>query len=287
MTIEFGLRAGMLVALSFGVIGCASRGNEVLKDQTAATINLYIVDGRTTQQEVEGLYGVPIQKSFLSAKNEVWTYRWSRATAQGQNFIPIVGPLVRGFDVRKKELVVVFDEKSIVARHTMTDINDTVKTGLIDPGPSSTGPAATTAAPIPAAGPGAAPPPAQIPTPTSTPGAGASPAQPPTPVTGIAPPASFQPGTWNCGIKNFGSTTNPFFGLQFVVGADNSITVVSYANALTTIVKADPLTFTAINPRGSRLTTFTWRADNTMTITGPNLNSLGTNFRNEGTCAKA
>ncbi len=132
------------LALAWLLAGCASRGNEVLRSQDVGTVNANIVDGRTTQQEVQSIYGTPLKKSFLSEKNEVWTYQWARATAQGQNFIPIVGPLVRGYDVRKKELVIVFNENNIVARHAMTDINDTVKTGLIDPGSSpSPAPAST------------------------------------------------------------------------------------------------------------------------------------------------
>ena len=55
---------------------------------------------------------------------------WARATAQSQNFIPIVGAFARAYDVRKKELVIVFNEKNIVARHTMTDNTKVVKTGL-------------------------------------------------------------------------------------------------------------------------------------------------------------
>jgi len=124
-----------VLALCLG--GCASRGNEVLKAQDTSTVNSSIVDGQTTRDEVQRIYGSPAQSSFLNEKNEVWTYRWARATAQGQNFIPIVGAFVRGYDVRKKELVIVFNERNVVARHTMTDNNDSVKTGLIDPGPAA------------------------------------------------------------------------------------------------------------------------------------------------------
>jgi hypothetical protein len=127
--------------------GCASRGNEVLRSQDLTTVNANIIDGKTTQQEVQSLYGVPVKKHFISEKNEVWTYAWARATAQGQNFIPIIGPFVRGYDVRKKELIVVFNENNVVARHTMTDINDTVKSGLIDPGAATPSAPATTSIP--------------------------------------------------------------------------------------------------------------------------------------------
>jgi len=137
MIINCGLYRTVLAVLALGLAACASRGNEVLKVQDTSTVNLSIVDGQTTRDDVQRIYGSPAQTSFLSEKNEVWTYRWARATAQGQNFIPIVGAFVRGYDVRKKELVIVFNERNVVARHTMTDNNDAIKTGLMDPGPAA------------------------------------------------------------------------------------------------------------------------------------------------------
>jgi len=131
-------RFGAVVAvLALGLAGCASRGNEVLRAQDTSTVNQAIIDGQTTRDDVQRIYGAPAQTSFLSEKNEVWTYRWARATAQGQNFIPIVGAFTRGYDVRKKELVIVFNERNVVARHSMTDNNDSIRTGLIDPGPAA------------------------------------------------------------------------------------------------------------------------------------------------------
>jgi hypothetical protein len=100
------------------------------------------------------------------------------------------------------------------------------------------------------------------------------------------PPAPPGAGSWKCGINNIGNSANPYFTLRLVVGTDHTITVVNYANASVAIVKGDPLTFTAINPRGSRLTTFTWQPDNSMTITGPGLNNPASRFYNEGTCTK-
>lgn len=201
MIADCGRYWGVLAALALGLAGCASRGNEVLKAQDTSTVNLSIIDGQTTRDEVQRIYGSPAQTSFLSEKNEVWTYRWERATAQGQNFIPIVGAFVRGFDVRKKELVVIFNERNVVARHTMTDNNDAIKTGLIDPGPAaplgsgSATSSPTLPAPIPSTvSPATSPPASTAPasssaapasTSSASPGAAASPASP-APVTGLS-----------------------------------------------------------------------------------------------------
>lgn len=151
------IRTLMIAVVALGLAGCASRGNEVLKSQSVASVDLTVVDGRTTRQEVQAIYGAPAQISFLNEKNEIWTYRWARATAQGQNFIPIIGPFVRGYETRKKELVIVFNEQSVVARHSMIDVNDTVRTGLLDKGDAPTGSVSPTPAPPPAVAPASAP----------------------------------------------------------------------------------------------------------------------------------
>ena len=108
----------------------------------------------------------------------------------------------------------------------------------------------------------------------------------------VAQPAPAQsanmvpPGTWVCGMGNAGDTGDNYFTLQFAVADDRTISVATYGNAPATLVRADPLTFTAINPKGSRLTTFVMKSDNTMVMTGPSLRDADRRFRNSGTCAK-
>lgn len=121
-------------------------------------------------------------------------------------------------------------------------------------------------------------PPAPVVTPT------AAVVTPPAPVVAAParPDGSFPAaGVWECGLKS----ETRYYKLQFVVAADHSIVVTSYANAPATIVKNDPLTLTAINPRGVRQMNIVWNADNTMVITGPT-SSVNISFRNEGACAK-
>jgi len=130
MNIKRYLAAGISAVLALVAGGCASSGNEVLKVHDAATVDRSVVDGQTTREEVQKTYGQPTRVSFLNEKNEMWTYTWAHAAAQGQNFIPIVGAFTRAYDVRSKELVVVFNEKNVVVRHAMTDNTKVVKTGL-------------------------------------------------------------------------------------------------------------------------------------------------------------
>jgi len=133
-------RLGSSVALALVAAACASSGNEVLKAHDAAMVDQAIIDGQTTREEVQRTYGQPTNVSFLNEKNEMWTYTWTHAAAQGQNFIPIVGAFARGYDVRSKELVVVFNEKNVVVRHAMTDNTKVVKSGLANTGSAPAAP---------------------------------------------------------------------------------------------------------------------------------------------------
>jgi len=280
------IRSGLLGAILFAVAGCASTGNEVLKNHDAAAVNTMIVDNKTTREEVLAIYGTPTVSSFLNEKNEMWTYRWARATAQGQNFIPVVGAFVRGYDTRKKELVIVFNEHNIVARHTMVDTTNTVKSGLIDPGAPSSPPSGVSTPPSSSSG-------ASTSSPKHNAVASASSTAAAAPAGGVQQAAVTRapvraagslpaPGVWECGVRN----GKRHFTLQIVVGASGSMTVTTYANAPATIVSKDPLTFTAVNPRGDRTMTIVWNTDNTLVISGLNSNASGSTFRNEGACAK-
>lgn len=93
-------------------------------------------------------------------------------------------------------------------------------------------------------------------------------------------------GVWVCGIGTVGDNADNYFTIQFAITDDHTITVATYANAPATVIRTDPLTFTAVNPRGSRLTTFVMKSDNTIVITGPRMNDPNSRFRNSGSCAK-
>ncbi|MBI3756411.1 MAG: outer membrane protein assembly factor BamE [Deltaproteobacteria bacterium] len=110
--------------------GCATAGNEKMKDQTQSTIQEQITEGKTTKAEVQAALGNATTVSFTDGGNEIWTYKYSRATPQAQNFIPVVNLINRSFDVKTKELVVMFDKNNIVSKYTMREINDVVKSGL-------------------------------------------------------------------------------------------------------------------------------------------------------------
>jgi hypothetical protein len=272
-----------MIGIALGA--CASGGNEVLRQQDANAVNQLIVDGRTTRADVERVYGPPTTTSFADAQNEIWTYRWARTTAKGENFIPYVGAFVGGQDVQKKELVILFNAQNVVVRHSMRETHEAIRRNLASSSSTtgnnpqiSTSPAPPTdsaAAPAAAA---SAPPP--------------KPAKAPAPVVASAPAgpapslASIEPGRWICGMQTNNADARRY-SMSFVVAPDRSITVANYANAPATVVGTSPLRFTAINPRGDRLTTFTLRPDNSLVVTGQGLNNPNSTFFDQGSCVRS
>jgi hypothetical protein len=268
--------AAAAVSAVLAAAGCASRGNDVLRTQDAAIVDRHIIDGQTTRSDVERIYGPPDATSFANAQNDIWIYRWSRATVKAENLIPVLGAFVGGTDVQSKALVIVFNAQNVVVRHSMRETNDAIRRNLSassSPVPSTPG-IQTSPAPQPASVPAVA-------VALSTRSASAGPATP-------APtPSSIAPGRWTCGLRSFSSSADGRYTISFVVSTGRAITVTSYNDAPATIVNNSPLTFTAVNPRGSRLTTFTLKPDNAIAISGPYLNNPAATFYDEGGCVRS
>jgi hypothetical protein len=71
------------------------------------------------------------------------------------------------------------------------------------------------------------------------------------------------------------------------VAPAGTITVASYDNAPVTLIGAQPLTFTAVNQRGRpRTITFMWSSDNSIVVSGEDLNKPDVSFREQGRCVK-
>ncbi|HVW63524.1 MAG TPA: outer membrane protein assembly factor BamE [Nitrosospira sp.] len=110
--------------------GCATSGNERLKDHTQSSISHQITEGKTNKNEVTAALGQPTTISFTDSGGEVWTYRHARATPQARNFIPFARLVSSATDVKTKELVIMFDKNGVVSRYTMRETEQVVKSGL-------------------------------------------------------------------------------------------------------------------------------------------------------------
>jgi len=81
------------------------RGNESIADATPESVSAQLIKGKTTQENVRGLYGDPARTSFTDSGNETWEYDFSRMHSKPTNFIPYVNLIHSGAEGDKKSLV--------------------------------------------------------------------------------------------------------------------------------------------------------------------------------------
>lgn len=94
----------IIIFIAVAVGGCATVGNEKIATQSQTSIAQIIIEGKTTKHDVQSALGDATTVSFTDSGNEIWTYKHTRATPQGRNFIPIVNLFSRGADVTRAML---------------------------------------------------------------------------------------------------------------------------------------------------------------------------------------
>ena len=117
--------------LSVLLSGCASVGNESIADATPESVSAQLIKGRSTQENVRGLFGDPAKTSFTDSGNEIWEYDFSRMHAKPTNFIPYVSLIHSGAEGDKKSLVIFFDKSKVVQQYTVSTSKVDVSRGLI------------------------------------------------------------------------------------------------------------------------------------------------------------
>jgi outer membrane protein assembly factor BamE (lipoprotein component of BamABCDE complex) len=120
-------RICLVAGLSFVLLGgCASVGNNSIADATPESVSGQLIKGRTTQDQVRGIYGDPVKTSFTDSGNEIWEYDFSRMHAKPTNFIPYVSLINSGAEGDKKSLVIFFDKTKVVRQYTVSSSKDGV-----------------------------------------------------------------------------------------------------------------------------------------------------------------
>ena len=125
------LIAMMLVANAL-MLGCASYGNQSLKDETEATVSEKITVDVTTKAEIKAMFGSPIHTSFTDAGLEIYTYRLDNSTLDPVSFIPLVGAFGASSSGTAKQLNVLFDENDVVKKFSMTESDVGMKSGIFN-----------------------------------------------------------------------------------------------------------------------------------------------------------
>ncbi|SHE75015.1 SmpA / OmlA family protein [Modicisalibacter ilicicola DSM 19980] len=120
----------VVTAAALTLAGCASSGNQSLKNETEYTVSAKITEGVTTQAEVREMFGSPMETSFTDGGSEIWEYSLADMKSDVVNFIPVVNLFGSSASGTKKDLTVLFDENDVVHRYAMSSSDVSTKTGL-------------------------------------------------------------------------------------------------------------------------------------------------------------
>lgn len=120
------------VVAALFLTGCASVGSESLRKETETTVSQKIVQGKTTKSDVRSMFGSPTKTSFTDGGLEIWNYDFTNVSADAISYVPIVNMFGGSASGKKKELVVMYDEKDIVKRYSMSEADVHQKTGLFN-----------------------------------------------------------------------------------------------------------------------------------------------------------
>jgi hypothetical protein len=125
-------RVCLAAIFSFALLGggCASVGNDSIADATPESVSGQLIKGRTTQNQVRGVYGDPVKTSFTDSGNEIWEYDFSRMHSKPTNFIPYVNLIHSGAEGDKKSLVIFFDKTKVVQQYTVSSSKVDINQGL-------------------------------------------------------------------------------------------------------------------------------------------------------------
>lgn len=111
--------------------GCASSGNQQLKNETETSVQNKIQEGKTTKSEVKAVFGSPDAVSYTDGGNEIWKYSFAKVKVNGTSFIPFYGLFHNGTNGTKKELTILFKDDK-VQKYTMAESAINTKTGWAD-----------------------------------------------------------------------------------------------------------------------------------------------------------
>jgi outer membrane protein assembly factor BamE (lipoprotein component of BamABCDE complex) len=121
-----------IIATTLVISGCASVGNEALRAESESSVKTKMVEGKTTKPEVRAMFGSPMKTTFTDGGLEVWTYEFSKVSADAVSYIPIISMFGASSSGTKKELVAMFDANGILKRFAMSESDVKHKTGVFN-----------------------------------------------------------------------------------------------------------------------------------------------------------
>lgn len=124
-------KIALAVIIASTLVGCASSGNQQLKNETETSVQTKIQEGKTTKAEVKSYFGSPDAVSYTDGGNEIWKYAFANVKVNGTTFIPFYGLFHNGTNGTKKELTILFKDDK-VQKYTMSESAINTKSGWAD-----------------------------------------------------------------------------------------------------------------------------------------------------------
>jgi outer membrane protein assembly factor BamE (lipoprotein component of BamABCDE complex) len=127
------IKKSFAAAMALAVLtGCASVGNETLRAESESSVQKKISEGKSTKSEVRSMFGSPMKTSFTDGGLEIWTYEFSKVSADAISYVPLVNLFGASASGTKKELVILFDKSGLVQRYSMSESEVKQKTGVFN-----------------------------------------------------------------------------------------------------------------------------------------------------------
>lgn len=116
----------LLATLLFSTLtGCVSSGREIKSDQLTN-----FTKGKTTIADVTSALGKPTTTTTTSDGRRRVNYAFVHAQARPETYIPFIGGLVGGADVRSSMVDFTFDKNGILEDYTQSESNSGTGMGL-------------------------------------------------------------------------------------------------------------------------------------------------------------
>ena len=119
------MRYVSVIAALFALTSCMSMGTKVDQDKLTR-----FEKGRTTYAEVIQQLGKPTQSTVNSDGSRKVMYTYMQSQAKAANFIPIVGAFAGGADTENTNVMLDFDQNSVLTNYSATQGSSSMGTGI-------------------------------------------------------------------------------------------------------------------------------------------------------------
>lgn len=113
--------------------GCIDKTNKNLIKNNDQQLEAMVVEGKTTKEEVEKMFGKPTTIGSDIQGREQWVYSHTETSMNPMNYVPVTKLLI-GQDGKVRTLVIIFEKNIVYKVNAETEKGQRVKKGLLTMG---------------------------------------------------------------------------------------------------------------------------------------------------------